>query len=110
MDKSLFESLKASLNEAIEHAEGKKEVRTRKITIKSVPTFTARDIKEIRKNVDMTQTLFAQLLGVSKKTVEAWEAGTNLPNGSAKRLLQLFAENPALAKDEIFVEDEVEYA
>lgn len=110
MDKSLFESLKASLNEAIEHVEGKKEVRTRKVTIKAVPTFTARDIKEIRKNVDMTQTLFAQLLGVSKKTVEAWEAGTNLPNGSAMRLLKLFAENPTLVKEEMFLEDEVEYA
>lgn len=110
MDKSLFESLKASLNEAIEHAEGKREVRTRKITIKPVPTFTAQEVKEIRKKVGMTQMLFAEMLGVSKKTVEAWEAGTNVPNGSAMRLLQLFAENPALAKEELFVEDEVEYA
>lgn len=58
----------------------------------------------------MTQTLFAQMLGISKKTIEAWEAGTNVPNGSAMLLLQLFAENPALAKEELFVEDEVEYA
>lgn len=43
MDKSLFDSLKASLNEAIKHVEGKKEVRTHKITIKSLPTFTARN-------------------------------------------------------------------
>lgn len=28
MDKQLFEDLKESLNEAIEHAEGKKELRT----------------------------------------------------------------------------------
>lgn len=110
MDKLLFESLKASLNEAVEHAEGKREVRTRKIMIKPVPAFTAQDVKEIRKKVDMTQTVFAQMLGVSKKTIEAWEAGTNVPNGSAMRLLQLFSENPSLAKEELFVEDEVEYA
>ena len=110
MDKSLYESLKSSLNEAIEHAEGKREVRTHKITIKPVPTYTAQDVKAIRKKVNMTQTLFAQMLGVSKKTIEAWEAGTNIPNGSAMRLLQIFSENPALAKEELFVEDEVEYA
>lgn len=110
MDKSLFESLKASLNEAIEHAEGEREVRTRKITIKPIPSFTAQEIKSIRTNIEMTQAVFAQVLGVSKKTVEAWEAGTNVPNGSAMRLLQLFVENPALAKEEIFIEDEIEYA
>ena len=66
--------------------------------------------KQLEKKVNMTQTLFAQMLGVSKKTIEAWEAGTNIPNGSAMRLLQIFSENPALAKEELFVEDEVEYA
>lgn len=110
MDKSLFESLKASLNEAITHVDGKREVRTRKITIKPVPSFSAIEVKEIRNKVEMTQALFAQMLGVSKKTVEAWEAGTNVPNGSAMRLLQLFAENPTLAKEELFIEDEIEYA
>lgn len=110
MEKSLFESLKLSLNEAIAYTEGKNEVRQRKITIKPLPTLNATDIKQIRQTLDMTQTLFAQLLGVSKKTIEAWEAGTNVPNGSAKRLLQLFAENPDLVKEEIFIEDDMKMA
>ena len=110
MEESLFESLKLSLNEAIEHAEGKVKVRKRKVTIRPVPVFNAYDIKNIRKNLGLTQSTFAQLFGVSKKTVEAWEAGTNLPNGSAMRLLQLFVENPALAQAEVIVEDELEFA
>lgn len=110
MEKSLFESLKASLHEAIDHAEGKVEARTRKITIKPVPTISAAEVKKLRKELAMTQLMFGQLLGVSKKTVEAWEAGTNTPNGSAMRLLQLFVENPALVKEGLFVEEEVEYA
>lgn len=93
------------LNEAIVHAEGKHEVRQRKISIKPLPTLNATDIRQIRQSLEMTQTLFAQALGVSKKTIEAWEAGTNVPNGSAKKLLQLFAENPELVKEEIFIED-----
>ncbi|WP_342528189.1 helix-turn-helix domain-containing protein [Chryseomicrobium sp. FSL W7-1435] len=103
MNKSLFESLKTSLNEAIDHADGKHNARTRKITIKPLPTFSPQDIKEIRKKVEMTQLLFAQTLGVSKKTVEAWEAGTNVPNGSAMRLLQLLEEQPTFVTQEVYV-------
>ncbi len=36
--------------------------------------------------------LFAQYLGVSPKTVEAWEAGKNKPSGSSSRLLELLDE------------------
>ena len=43
----------------------------RKITIKPVPVFTDAEIKGIRAKVGMTQTIFAELLGVSKRTVEA---------------------------------------
>lgn len=49
MDKSLFDSLKTSLIEALEHTEGKREVRSRKLSIKPIPKYTSEDIKEIRK-------------------------------------------------------------
>jgi putative transcriptional regulator len=39
----------------------------------------------------MTQKLFAAALGVSVKTVEAWEAGTNKPIGVANRMLELLS-------------------
>ncbi len=32
----------------------------------------------------MTQWMFADFIGVSIKTVEAWECGTRKPTGSAK--------------------------
>ena len=37
----------------------------------------------------MSQKAFAGYLGVSPKTVEAWEAGTNQPSGAASRLLSM---------------------
>ena len=36
-----------------------------------------------------TQKNFAFVLGVSPKTVEAWESGRNTPQGTAQRFLQL---------------------
>lgn len=53
--------------------------------------------------------MFAQMLGVSKKTVEAWEAGTNVPNGSAMRLLQLLEDKPQVVKEEFYMEDKQDY-
>ena len=56
------------------------------------------EIKEIRKSVGMTQVLFAKYLGVSLKTVEAWEAGRNQPNGTACRLLAITKKDPMFPK------------
>ena len=39
----------------------------------------------------MTQGVFASYMGVSKKTVEAWECGRTHPTGPAFRLLDILA-------------------
>ena len=39
----------------------------------------------------MTQSVFAAYMGVSKKTVEAWEGGRTHPTGPACRLLHILA-------------------
>lgn len=37
----------------------------------------------------MTQNVFASFMGVSKKTVEAWECGRTHPTGSAFMLMHI---------------------
>ena len=44
----------------------------------------------------MSQEMFAKVMGVSKKTVEAWEAGTNKPIGTARRMLSLIQSDSTL--------------
>ncbi len=56
--------------------------------------FTATDIKKIRNDFGATQAAFAEILGVSKKTIEAWEAGRNRPDGPARRLLAAIEADP----------------
>ena len=46
----------------------------------------------------MTQVLFAKYLGVSLKTIEAWEAGRNQPNGTACRMLSITKKDPQFPK------------
>ncbi|MBI9015019.1 MAG: helix-turn-helix domain-containing protein [Clostridiales bacterium] len=85
----LFKSIVKGLDDSIEFEKGQKVGRRNKITIAPVELFSNNEIKEIRNTLELTQSAFALLVGVNTKTVEAWETGTNKPNGSARRLLGL---------------------
>ncbi|MCL2082682.1 MAG: helix-turn-helix domain-containing protein [Oscillospiraceae bacterium] len=75
-------------------------------TAKVIPPieYTAEEIREIRDNLDMTQERFAFILGVSRKTVEAWEYGKGTPSGPAARLLAIADIDPAALKRYGFAE------
>ena len=60
--------------------------------------LTGNDVKKIRQTASMTQTALAEFLGVSLKTVEAWESGYRKPGGAACRLLCLVEANPEFPK------------
>jgi len=95
---SVFEDIKTGLMEAIEYEKGNLKANTRTLSVIPIEEFTPSEIKEIRKSVGMTQVLFAKYLGVSLKTVEAWEAGRNQPNGTACRLLAITKKDPMFPK------------
>ena len=84
-----FDDLITGLNEAV--AIEKAELKGRKTVyeIQPVKNYDNNQIREIRNSVGMTQVLFADYMGVSCKTVEAWEKGTNHPTGTACRLISL---------------------
>jgi putative transcriptional regulator len=48
----------------------------------------------IRSAMGMSQTKFAQLIGVSVRTLHNWEQHTSRPSGAAKTLLKVAASNP----------------
>ncbi len=93
MDKQLFEDLKTSLGEAIEHAEGKRELRT--TTLPRPPKkLSNEEIAALRGKLNVSQAVFARYLNVSPKTVQAWEQGIGKPNGAALKLLSIAKRNP----------------
>ena len=93
---SFYEDIMQGLNEAIEYKKGNIKVRTELVSIAPVPDMESSRVKEIRKSLNMTQFMFAAVMGVSVKTVEAWEAGTNTPSGPARRMLSLLQSDPEL--------------
>ena len=93
----VYESIMRGLQEAIEDSEGTgKSLIRRKVSVAPVKEYNAAEIRLIRKSTGMTQKLFAGYLGVSGKTVEAWEAGINHPSGAASRLLSMLEMDASL--------------
>lgn len=102
---NLYKSIMTGLNEAIVDAKSsEKQLKHHTVTIIPIKVYNADDIQNIRKATGLSQRLFAGYLGVSKKTVEAWEAGTNHPSGSASRLLNMLEINHHLIEEFPFVQ------
>ncbi|MFM8575882.1 MAG: helix-turn-helix domain-containing protein [Limnohabitans sp.] len=49
---------------------------------------------EARMRVGVSQSAFAQLLGVSVRTLQEWEQGRREPSGAAKTLLRIAMRSP----------------
>lgn len=86
-DFDFFSGMKEGLSEAIAFEKGKASAETfaRK---KSLPQV---NVVQIRTSLCMTQKKFASLLGVSSRTVEAWECGKSTPTPTAKKLMYLIS-------------------
>jgi putative transcriptional regulator len=93
---NVYESIIQGLNEAVDYQQGKLKARKMKITIRPAENFNTDEIKHIRQKTGLSQVVFAGSLGVSPKTVEAWENGRNRPEGASRRLLELVRDNPDL--------------
>jgi len=94
----LYSELKEGLNQIIQYESGKKVpgIRKHKIRIAELPKYIGKEIKEIRENLAMTQSVFSKVIGVSQKTVEAWEVGRNIPQGPAQRVLMILAKDSSI--------------
>ena len=51
-------------------------------------------VATIRAKTGLSQARFAQLLGVSVRTLQDWEQGRRAPSGAARTLLMVAARNP----------------
>lgn len=100
----MYESILSGLAEAVEDAQRKeKKLSRRVVSVIPVKEYSANEIRMIRQNTGLSQKLFADYMGVSPKTVEAWEAGINCPSGAASRILNMMEMDADLTKRFPFV-------
>lgn len=112
----VFESIERGLLEALEHAKGNEtEGRLHHVNVSddkdgmreeydlsdsiknpyvNRELASTINVREIRQNVGMTQTEFAQTFGFSVGTLRYWENGLRAPTGSALVLLNVMAKEP----------------
>lgn len=98
MNKVDFEEIKKSLIEAKDFQGGKltlKPIKRRKVEVEPPEKFDSETIKSIRQITSLSQTGLADILGISVKTVQAWEANRSNPLGPAARILAILRDEPS---------------
>jgi putative transcriptional regulator len=87
MSSTLYRELSESIREA-------GRIRRGQAKPSRVFKYEAVDIRKLRESVDVSQSQFAKMIGVSKGTLQNWEQGRRHPRGPAKALLRVFEKNP----------------
>jgi putative transcriptional regulator len=86
---------KAKRNIGLEILEGIREIkRGDHGRIINVPSVAA-----VRESTGLSQSQFAQLLGVSVRTLQEWEQGRRAPSGAARTLLRIAVKNPRALRE-----------
>lgn len=84
----LYEELKEGLEEMVAIEKGRKQpARVHRF-------FSSSDIKAMRERAGVSQRDFANMLGVSLRTLQEWEQGRRTPTGPAMNLLRVYEANP----------------
>lgn len=96
----------AALTEAVDALESGGPL-SKRFTIRDVrmsEPLKARELKSVRATRDqlnVSQAVFAQFLGVNLNTVQSWEQGQRKPSGIARRFLDEINRDPAYWRDRI---------
>ena len=92
MDKKLFSDLVESIKEAKAIIRGEAEPASRTDMKRS-------DVTRIRQTLRLSQPKFAQMMGISVRTLQNWEQGHRHPTGPAKVLLRVAELHPEAVLD-----------
>ncbi len=92
MNKKEFEKLVASVKQAGKIKRGEMKA-SRVVDLKPM------DIRKVRKKLNLSQSEFALMIGVSLSTLQNWEQGRRRPEGPAQALLKVASSNPKAVID-----------
>ncbi len=86
-DRNLGAEILAGLDEIKQFKKGNLALRTQELSEPSAPQV-------IRLKLNMSQSAFAGLMGVSVRTLQDWEQGRREPQGPAVALLRIAEQHP----------------
>ena len=96
-----FLRIKAGLENAIAHAEGRKRLTVREVELPDPPRpMTPAQIAGLRTKVfKVSQHVFARMVNASPQTVQAWEQGKARPTGPTLRFLRVIEKHPDIVSE-----------
>lgn len=96
MSDDAFADLKESMEDALAFERGKsRDLKVTRIQAPRPPkAMSPRDIARIRERLNCSQAVFAMMLNISPKTVQAWEQGSRVPGDVALKLLTIAKNHP----------------
>ena len=96
MSDEAFANLKEAMEDALAFERGKhRDLKVTRIRAPRRPkAMSPRDIARIRERLNCSQAVFAMLLNISPKTVQAWEQGSREPGDAALKLLTIAKKHP----------------
>lgn len=90
-----FEKLRAGLEDAHAYHRGEdRDLTVRDVELKPVKPMRGKDVVAIRRSLRVSQGVFALLLNVSPRTVQAWETDARRPSDAALKLLHIAKHHP----------------
>ena len=92
---AISETVQDLINSGVKTSFTEKELNSLGVDIPEV-RLSISQIKEIRKNLRLSQSVFARLLNVSPSSIRQWEQGKRKPTGSTQILLDLLNRSPHL--------------
>ena len=86
-----MENFQKDLLASVRQMKAGKAARTTEVTLSAAAAARAK--------VGMSQSAFAELLGVSLRTLQDWEQGRRQPAGAAQTLLRVASQHPEALRD-----------
>jgi len=94
MKRNLFQELAGGVREMELSRTGKVTLRQIHVEVHALPRISPREIKKIREELNLSQSVFAQLLRVNPRTLANWEQGRSEPNDQAIALILMVKKYP----------------
>ncbi len=90
---AIGETVQDLINSGFKTSFTKKELDSLGVKISEIQ-LSNYQIKEIREQMNLSQTVFAKLLSVSPSSIRQWEQGKRKPTGATQVLLELLKRSP----------------
>jgi putative transcriptional regulator len=91
-----FANLKVAFEDALAHERGeRKDMHVTRVAVPHPPKpMSTSEIIQVRRRLNCSQAIFAMMLNISPRTVQAWEQGVRKPSDAALKLLNIAKTHP----------------